>query len=410
MQTRSANRTQREERLVRRMVARGEAGLAEALCALKGVTFGRRYVFRSLYAIGGEGAVFDVDDTQAPRAVPLVGKVALHPVHQPFELTADGIRERRLALRRESVILATCGGDSMPADVGHYQFANPALDAGRGGAFGEAEPVLLMEKLPGLDLDRWLARVHRAGVPLTRMTESLDRFAVGLLRGIDDLASRGFLFADLRPGNIRVLPTPFRHIRLLDAGSIVREHEVGERFPHVPGYLPPAYFHDAAAGKPIRMSHEVMAEMAGRALFEIATGEPPYPGEAVDLALLDDAPVSAAVSNVVRALVTGELQGVGAALEHVADVVDRVVPDLRVSESASSDVAAAGGGQDGGDWCPADFMFQGDVAMPSAPERPLQPAPAEFAAAAVAAPTTNPDPPPATRSWLRRLFDRVFRA
>ena len=396
---------------MRRMVARGEAGLAEALCALKGVTFGRRYVFRALYAIGGEGAVFDVDDVQGGSHTPLVGKVALHPVHQPFELTADGIRERRLLLRRESVLLATCGGDSMPEDVGHFQFINPALDAGRGDAFAEAEPVLLMQKLPGLDLDRWLARVHRAGAPAELLRESLDRFAVGLLHGIDDLASRGFLFADLRPGNVRVLPRPFRHVRLLDAGSIVRENEIGERFPHVPGYLPPKLFQDTQERRPIRMSHEVMAEMAGRALYEIATGEPPYPGEAVDVALLEDAPVSPKVAEVVRALVTGELQSVRAALDHVADVAELLQPPRRAPDASRAPERSGCATDEAGDWCPADFMFQGDVAMPTAPARSAStPVPVPRRAPGGASAPDVPAPPPATRPWWRRLLDRVLGA
>ncbi len=424
------SRTRREDRLVRRMVARGEAGLAEALCALKGVTFGHRYVFRSLYAIGGEGAVYDVDDLHDPAAAPLVGKVALHPVHQPFELTAEGIRERRLALRRESVLLATCGGDSMPADVGHYQFTNPALDAGRGDAFAEAEPVLLMEKLPGLDLDRWLARTYRHTFPPSALAAALDRFAVALLEGIEDLADRGFLYADLRPGNVRVLPQPWRHIRLLDAGSLVRESEVGEGFPHVPAYLPPELFVATTERRHVAVSYEVMAEMAGRSLFEIATGEPPYPGEAVDVSQLEQSRVSPRVAEVVSALATGSLRGVGAALEYLDGVVEDVMPPRAARPRYG--VAAAAGDDDGDaspaeddadDWCPADFLSQGDVAMPgrsaatapaAAPESPREPAAAcvvgSPADPADADPPVVPDPPSATRSWWRRLLNRIFRA
>ena len=385
----TTDRTRREDRLVRRMLARGECGLAEALCALKGVTFGGRYVFRSLYAIGGEGAVFDVDDLEDRGAPPLVGKIALHPVHQPFELTADGIRARRLALRRESVLLATCGGDAMPEDVGHFQFRNPALDAGRGDAFAEAEPVLLMDKLPGLDLDRWLARVHRRGMPGDELRDCLDRFCAGLLRGIDDLASRGFLFADLRPGNLRVVALPYRHVRLLDAGSLVREGHEEERFPHVPGYLPPALFDESAAGRPIRTSHAVMAEMAGRALFEIATGEPPYPGESVDVGLLSGARVSASVAEVARALACGEVASVRAAVAHLAPVVGEVAP-RRVPRSARTrGAASSAGAAPGAGWAPADFLSQGDVLLP---------------------PSTAPAAPPsAARSggWWRRAAERL---
>lgn len=429
MSVTTASRTHREDRLVRRMVARGEAGLAEALCGLKGVTFGRRYVFRSLYAIGGEGAVFDVDDLSDPDSAPLVGKVALHPVHQPFDLTDDGIRERRLSLRRESVLLATCGSAAMPVDVGHHQFANPALDAGRGGAFAEAEPVLLMEKLPGVDLDRWLARVHRRGVPPEVLGPILEQFAVELLHAIADLATRGFLYADLRPGNLRVVPSPARATRLLDAGSIVRDTETAERFPHVPAYLPPDVFRRISAGLPIAVSPEVMAVMAGRSLFEIATGEPPYPGEPVDVAVLAATCVSPRVSQVVAALAGGEIDSVAVALEHLHGCVAapqprRVHPRVRTSASASVPAAAPerAGAPDarpepGEDWRPADFLCQGDVAMPDAPPRfpaagqsPPQRVNGTHRAARPNAQPPAPSPPALwKRGVLRRLLDAVMR-
>ena len=130
-----------------------------------------------------------------PGTAKLVGKVPLHPVHRPFELTQQGIRERRVAMRRESVMLATCGSVWMPEEVGHFQFQNPSLDVNRGGAFAEAEPVLLMEKLPGVDLDRWLARVHKRGLPAPILKRTLDRYCVALLQSIADMSDRGFHYA-----------------------------------------------------------------------------------------------------------------------------------------------------------------------------------------------------------------------
>jgi len=401
-------RTLREERLVRRMVGRGEAGLAESLCALKGVTFGRRFVFRSLYAIGGEGAVYDVEDLVDPSGAPLVAKVALHPVHRPFELTVDGIRVRRLALRRESVMLATCGSVWMPEDVGHYQFVNPALDAHRGGVYAEAEPVLLMEKLPGIDLDRWLARVHRRGLPPAILKRTLDRYCVALLQSVADLTDRGFHYADLRPGNVRVIPQPVRRIRLLDAGSIVRDEEREEFFPHVPAYLPPDLYRRAEAGERIVVSVPVTAVMAGRSLYEIAVGEPPFPGEVVDASRLAAAPVSPPVRDIILALSEGEVGSVKAAVESLtARAVKRVA---RPEHSAKQRMLAAAAASapapttNEGEWQPAAFLNQGDVALPPAAAAPraMQAAPATSPTAS--RPVSRAVPAPRARP---RLIDRL---
>ncbi len=407
------------------MIGRGEAGLAESLCALKGVTFGRRFVFRSLYAIGGEGAVYDVEDLQDPGGAPLVGKVALHPVHRPFELTAESIRVRRIALRRESVMLATCGSVWMPEDVGHFQFENPALDPRRGGAYAEAEPVLLMEKLPGIDLDRWLARVHKRGLPAAILKRTLDRYSVALLQSVADLADRGFHYADLRPGNVRVIPQPVRRIRLLDAGSIVRDEERSQLFPHVPAYLPCDEFKRASQGGRIEVSEPVTAVMAGRSLYEIATGEPPFPGEVIDSVRLAASPVSKPVAEVILALAEGEVGSVRAALEQLTRrAVRRVArPEHRTKErmlkAAQSAVAPPAAAE--GDWQPADFLNQGDVALPPAPPVPALAEPSasapstpavSSAVGGVAAPRFVATPsawPARVRSWWVRLRARFLR-
>jgi len=403
------------------MIGRGEAGLAESLCALKGVVFGRRFVFRSLYAIGGEGAVYDVDDIEDPSGSPLVGKVPLHPVHRPFELTSEGIRTRRIAMRREAVMLATCGSVWMPEDVGNYQFVNPALDSRRGGAYAEAEPVLVMEKLPGTDLDRWLARVHRRGLPATILTRTLDRYCVALLQSVADLTDRGFHYADLRPGNIRVIPKPVRRIRLLDAGSIVRDEERDEFFPHVPAYLPPQLSRSADAGERITVSQEVTAVMAGRSMYEIAAGEPPFPGEEIDADRFADSPVSKPVEDIILALARGEIESVGAALTHLTTrAVRRVArPEHRakrrmlaaVAEKTEAPVSAATTGE----WQPAEFLHQGDVSMPSAaPEVAVAPAPAADRGAPASevektVPTPDPEiPVTRKRRWWTGLVARIL--
>ena len=87
MTARLETATPHERRVARRLDARGEKGLAEALIRLRGVAFGGRYQLESLYAVGGEGAVYIVRDAHRPWR-PIVAKLPLLPVHQPFELTS----------------------------------------------------------------------------------------------------------------------------------------------------------------------------------------------------------------------------------------------------------------------------------------------------------------------------------
>ncbi len=316
--------TSHERRVARRITARGDEGLTEALLQLNGVRAGGRYMLRQLYAVGADGAVYDVKDLKDPSAK-LVAKVALHPYHRPFDLLPDQVRKNRYSLRVESQYLLGDVSPFMPRGVGIFETHNPALDAARGDAFAEPEPVLVMEKLPGFDLDRWLARAHRSSVPRPVLRRTLDRVAVVLLQALTDLRNRGQLFADLRPGNMRMMGRPERRVRMLDAGSLVSVHDKSGRFPHVPAYLPPALFRASQLGQLIVPDDAVQAVMAGRTLFETATGTVPHPGEEVDLSLLAGSNVSSPVGDVIARLCTGEYSDARTALEHLYQHASRRV-------------------------------------------------------------------------------------
>src|SRR5213078_3538214 len=103
----------------------------------------------------------------------------------------EGIRRRRAALREEGRHLADSASAYMPKTYGVYDMQNPLLDAARGGAFAEAEPALVMERLPGFDLDVWLARMHRTEVDVRLLRRTLDAVTVAVLQGLWDLQERG---------------------------------------------------------------------------------------------------------------------------------------------------------------------------------------------------------------------------
>jgi len=314
-----------ERHIARRMEARGEDGLVEALLGLKGVVVAGRHRIESLYAIGGEGAVYLTRDLADPDAGYSVAKVALLALHRPFTLEAESIRRQRNSIRIEARYLESSGSRFLPTHCALLEFENPLLDRARCGAFGEPEPFLLMEKLPGRDLDRWLARMHRSGVPRAELRRTLDRVSVVLLQALVDLNDRGYYYADLRPANLRVIGRPERVVRLLDAGSLVSVNDRSGRFPHVPSYLPPALFLRRLAGRTITPSAETQAIMAGRTLYEVATGLVPHPGDSVNLTLLADSNVSPPVAEVIEGLCQGDFADVRHALRYLEKRASRRV-------------------------------------------------------------------------------------
>jgi hypothetical protein len=332
--------TEHEQRLARYVHARGEPGLVEALLGVKGVVIGKRHRIETLYNVGGESAVYLTRDLKQPDARPLIAKIPLYPVHLPVELESSMIRKQRAAICVEGTFLKESESQFLPRFEGYFEFQNPLLDSARGGAFAEPEPLLLMEMLPGQDLDRWLARMHRSTVPQLRMRRCLDRVAVVLLQALVDLYERGLIYADLRPANLRIMGRPERIVRLLDAGSLVHKiHQTG-RFPHVPCYLPPAVFQDLKERKKVLPCAETQAIMAGRTLYEAATGIVPHAGKEVDTKLLKTSNVSAPVAEVVEGLCLGDFTHVRHAYRFLAKRAARRVqggndPD-RISQVVKS--------------------------------------------------------------------------
>jgi hypothetical protein len=309
----------RARRVARRLAARGLPGLGEALDRLRGVTLEGTWRIESLYAVGAEGAVYTATRAGAGGSLPAVVKIPLLPYHDPADITSASLRHRRDALREEARYLERAASPVMPARWGLHEFENPLLDPDRGGPFAEPEPALVMERLPGLDVDLWLARVHRSGLPRESLRERLDALAVLLLESLRDLEVRGFLYADLRPGNLRVTGRPDRRLRLLDAGSLVEAGDTSGRYPHVPHYLPPDLFERRySRDLPIVPTSAAQAVMAGRTLYELATGFVPVPGRPLVAADLRDCAVSPVLADAIDGLASGSFSSVIPSLRYIA--------------------------------------------------------------------------------------------
>jgi hypothetical protein len=363
-----------ERRVARRLEARGLPGLGEALVRVAGTRIGGRWRIDSLYAVGAEGAVYLATDLADRTARPCVVKIPVLPFHRPAEVSSALLRHRRDALLTEAANLGASRSPYMPARLALCEFRNPLLDARRGGAFAQPDPALVMERLPGHDVDLWLARIHGSDLPRALLRGHLDRVVVVLLQALHDLQERGFLYADLRPGNLRVIGRPERRVRLLDAGSLVAAGDESGRFPHVPHYLPPALFERRyTSDLPIVPTPAVQAVMAGRTLFEIATGVVPVPGAPTDPKSIVGSGVSATVADVVDGLASGSFSS--------------VVPAIRyLSRRATRRVAAA---------------------VPHAAPATPAPAAAPPPSAVAPAPAASSPPAPARSRW-RRVLDAIF--
>lgn len=401
-----------ERRVCRVLEARGQPGLGETLARLDGTGFGGRFRLESLYAAGGEGVVFLARDLRDPEAR-LVVKMPLVPFHRPADLSSNFLRRRREQLREEARNLETIGSRFLPRTHGLHEVANPLLDHARGGEFALPEPVLVMEWMPGFDLDLWLARVHRSRVPIQLLRRNLDRVAVVLLQALVDLEEHGFHYADLRPGNLRMMGRPERRIRLLDAGSLVEHGDESGRFPHVPAYLPPALFqHKRDTGETIVPTAAAQAVMCGRTLFEVATGVVPTPGCEVERDLLQDSHVSAPVAEVIDGLAVGDFDDVRRALKFLEKrAVKRVAIPLDAHKpvtqalpqpmSVAAAVVAASAVRS-----PSGRHPAGAATPSAAPARPTlaQVIPTVQPLGGDPTPTADVLPQPRRRSWWKRLL------
>jgi len=306
-----------ERRVSRRLEGRGLPGLGDVLAKLHGREIAGRWRLSELYAVGAEGAVFTATDFRGRQARRAVVKIPLLPYHRPAEMSSALLRHRRGALREEAKHLMKSRSPYMPTAHGVHDFVNPLVDKNRGGAFEEPDPALVMERLLGIDMDLWLARVHRGGVPREILGPHLDEIGLALLHALRDLNQRGFYYADLRPGNLRVIGRPLRTVRLLDAGSLVEIDDASGRFPHVPHYLPPdAFERRYMRGEAIAPSPSVQAVMAGRTLYEVVTGRVPVPGRAIDSADLKNQIVSPLLADIVDGLATASFSSVLGAIKY----------------------------------------------------------------------------------------------
>lgn len=326
----------RERRVCRRAAAAGSPGLGEDLCRLDGALVGGRFAIDSLRAVGNETAVYLARDLFAPGVPRCIVKVAIPRLEgEEFE----ALRRRRALLVAEAEHVAAAESPAMPRCFGMFGGPVGADD----GPDAPDEPVLALEHLPGFDLDRWLARVHASRVPKPLLRRRLDEIAVVLLQSLAHLSARGLFLADLRPGRLRIHGRGPSGVRLVGGASLIRTDAAVNGFHHVAAYLPPELFRASREGQPIAPTPHVQAVMAGRTLYEVATGRVPMPGEPVPTAILYGENLSPAVAETVDRLCRGVFADVAEAVAYLAKrfTLPAVTPRARY-EPAPRITSAAG--------------------------------------------------------------------
>jgi serine/threonine-protein kinase len=216
-----------------------------------GRVFLGRYETMRLLGEGGMGAVYLARDTE--RDEPVVVKV----MHQQVA-TSPKFRER---FEREVDLMARL---EHPNTV---TFLDASLDDPSG-------PCIIMEFLPGITLDKLLARNGRFSP--ARLRRLLAQFC-DVLQAAHDL---GIIHRDLKPVNLMVLDpdTPFEKLKVMDFGLAQMAEEgagAGEYAVGTAGYMPP----EQVSGK--AMDHRGDLYSLGVIVYQMLTGQLPFGGESM---------------------------------------------------------------------------------------------------------------------------------
>jgi serine/threonine protein kinase len=202
---------------------------------------------------GGMGIVYLARDTKLERLVAIKS--------MPPELTTD--TTARMRFQREAKLLAS---------LNHPNIAviHDMVEEKDGVAY------LILEYIPGQTLAE-----HIAQKPM-KLKEALS-IAVQITEGLSAAYEKGVIHRDLKPGNIKI--TPDGKIKILDfglakavrSGDFDRQNTVTKngRFVGTPAYMSP----EQARGQEIDHRTDIWA--FGCILYEMLTGNIPFPGETV---------------------------------------------------------------------------------------------------------------------------------
>src|ERR1019366_9526679 len=93
-----------------------------------------------------------------------------------------------------------------------------------------------------------------------------------------------FLYSDFNPCNVIISTEANRHIRFLDAGSLIpMQADSTIQIPFTPTYVPPEYYEAYNKGEPLWPTPGYVMYTLGKGLWEALTNRQPYIAENPDL-------------------------------------------------------------------------------------------------------------------------------
>ena len=134
------------------------------------------------------------------------------------------------------------------------------------GELDDGTTYLLMEHVPGVDLECWMRE-------RTLSPERVLHVLRQLARAVDHVHAHGILHRDIKPSNIMIVPTAGDAVKLIDFGIAIREGWRGasdRRLAGTPAYMAP----EQAAGGRCSRASDIYA--VGSLALEMLTGRPPY--------------------------------------------------------------------------------------------------------------------------------------
>lgn len=294
---------EQEERVRLKLEGQMLPGLFERLLTMKGRQLQSTYQIHSLFDVGGQGILYLATDMRHD-SYPVLIKLPFLPYHQPGRLDIAQIEKARTALLWETYVLAGFSGTIFPELYDMVEAPNP-LHHQAWGELVDREPFLVMEWIQGHSLEQELAIRHQT-IPDPVQLENLAWHLTGELLTLFQSMwqQRKFLYTDLRPQNILLAdrtrdgryqpewrrcyhrascefepPKVDTAVRLIDAGSVVRDVASSSFVPYHPSYAPPSFSRAGVIVESAVPTPSFVLYTLGKTLVQLFTNREPLPSQ-----------------------------------------------------------------------------------------------------------------------------------
>lgn len=308
------------------LVTNGLEALYEPLKKMEMKPLSERFQLCGLWAVGGQSVLFRITDSTQPK-LPLLARFGLLPYHRPAHLSQQQIIRSRQGIEQEAGILRRFGGPILPAFHELIYSDNPLLFL-EWGDLKQNEPFLIMELIGGITLKEWINRSHFQEQSLPEAKEVIAlRLAGTAVELFRQLAHAGYLYVDLNPANVRIIPEEDWRVRILDAGSIIpHEPDPAINIFYTSSYIPPDYYYAYQSGRQRWPDEKFVLYTLGVSLWQLLTTHQPFPARTPDEKELDGKICSREMQKFVSALLSGDysdFDSLQAVMDHLGWVPPR---------------------------------------------------------------------------------------